>query len=128
MARNKYYFSTLFNAQNVPAPKSWLYTDNGTWMNGSPENGTKVICKPTSESASQGISESKIITVSPELSTNLLGSRYIVQEYIEGFECEVPIFKVGNNIHVFRQLVSIFKERVFWMKMLPNKINMVSTN
>ena len=101
LARNKYYFSTLFNAQNVPAPKSWLYTDNGTWMNGSPENGTKVICKPTSESASQGISESKIITVSPELSTNLLGSRYIVQEYIEGFEFEVQIFKVGNNIHVF---------------------------
>lgn len=101
LARNKYYFSTLFNAHNVSVPKSWLYTGKGAWMNGLPENGTKVICKPASESASQGINESKIITVSPELDSNLLGTSYIVQEYIDGFECEVPVFKVGNTVHVF---------------------------
>lgn len=101
LARNKYYFSTLFNAHNVPVPKSWLHTDKGTWINGAPQNGTKVICKPASESASQGINESKIITASPELNHRLLGTNYIVQEYIEGFECEVPVFKVGNTVYVF---------------------------
>lgn len=101
LARNKYYFSTLFNTHHVPAPKSWLYTKNGTWINGSPENGTKVICKPSSESASQGVNESKIITFSAELSTNLLSTSHIVQEYIEGSECEVPIFKAGDTVHVF---------------------------
>ncbi len=101
LARNKYYFSTLFKAHDVPVPKSWLYTDKETWINGAPENGTKVICKPASESASQGISESKIITVTPELDANLLGTNYIVQEYIEGSECEVPIFKAGNTVYVF---------------------------
>jgi D-alanine-D-alanine ligase len=101
LARNKYYFSTIFNAHNVPVPKSWLHTDMGTWLNGAPDNGTKVICKPASESASQGITESKIITASPDLDTKLYNKSYIVQEYIEGSECEVPVFKFGNTIHVF---------------------------
>lgn len=101
LARNKYYFSTLFIAHNVPVPKSWLCTDQGIWINGAPLNGTKVICKPASESASQGINESKIITATPELNSRLLGTSYIVQEYVEGFECEVPVFKVGNAIYVF---------------------------
>ena len=101
LARNKYYFSKLFNAHDLPAPKSWLYTDKGTWINGAPKRGTKIIYKPASESASQGVNESSIITASTELDSNLLGKGYIVQEYIEGYECEVPVFKVGNVVHVF---------------------------
>lgn len=101
LARNKYYFSTLFKAHNVPVPKSWLHIDKETWVNGAPEDGTKVICKPASESASQGINESMIATVSSELEGKLSGSSYIVQEYIEGFECEVPVFKAGNTVHVY---------------------------
>lgn len=101
LARNKYYFSTLFNAHNLPVPKSWLHIDNGTWINGAPEEGTKVICKPASESASQGITESNITTVTSELERKLSGSSYIVQEFIEGVECEVPVFKAGDTIHVF---------------------------
>lgn len=37
----------------------------------------------------------------PGLNCRLLGTSYIVQEYIEGFECEVPVFKVGNAVYVF---------------------------
>lgn len=101
LARNKYYFSTLFGAHNVPVPKSWLYTDKGVWLNGEPEIGTNVICKPASESASQGVDESKITTVTSELESKLIDCSYIVQEYIEGFECEVPVFKAGNTVYVF---------------------------
>lgn len=101
LARNKYYFSTLFDAHNVPVPKSWLYSDTGNWINGAPKVGRKLIYKPASESASQGINESQIITVSAELERKLTGSSYIVQEYIEGYECEVPVFKAGNTVHVF---------------------------
>ena len=100
LARNKYYFSTLFSTHNIPVPKSWLYTDK-VFLNGPPEDGKKVICKPASESASQGINESRIITVSSELNSHLSDTSYIVQEYIDGYECEVPIFKAGNAIHVF---------------------------
>ncbi len=100
LARNKYYFSSLFNAHNVPVPKSWLYTENKIWLNGTPETGTKVICKPSSESASQGINESKIFEFSTEQSANLLNVSHIVQEYVDGFECEVPILKVQDTIYV----------------------------
>lgn len=101
LARNKYYFSTLFNAHKLPVPKSWLLTDKGVWINGIPKDGTKVICKPTSESASQGINESMIFAASSKLDSHLLGASYIVQEYIEGSECEVPVFKVGETVYVF---------------------------
>lgn len=101
LARNKYYFSTLLNAHKLPVPKSWLLTDKGDWINGAPKDGTKVICKPASESASQGISESMILTTSAEMGSRLLGASYIVQEYIEGSECEVPVFKIGEAVYVF---------------------------
>lgn len=101
LARNKYYFSTLLDAHKLPVPQSWLFTDKGAWIKGAPKDGTLVICKPASESASQGINESKILTVTPELNSHLLGTSYIVQEYIEGSECEVPVFKVGDAIYVF---------------------------
>lgn len=100
LARNKYYFSSLFNTHNVPVPKSWLYTENKTWFNGTPETGTKVIYKPASESASQGISESRIVEFSTEQNANLLSVSHIVQEYVDGFECEVPIFKVRDTVYV----------------------------
>lgn len=101
LARNKYYFSTLFNAHQLPVPKSWLLTDRGVWINGTPADGTKVICKPVSESASQGINESMIFAASTKMCSHLLGASYIVQEYIEGSECEVPVFKVGEAVYVF---------------------------
>lgn len=100
LARNKYYFSTLFDTHSVPVPKSWLFTGEGTWVNGTPEEGMTVICKPVSESASQGVSESRIISASPTLENTLLGTSYIVQEYIKGVECEVPVFKVGDTVYV----------------------------
>lgn len=101
LARNKYYFSVLLNTHNIPVPKSWLYSENGTWINSCPPIGTKVICKPCFESASQGINESKIITYSDKHCYELLQTSHIVQEYIGGAECEVPIIKNGNDIHVF---------------------------
>ncbi len=101
MARNKYYFSTLLNSHNVPVPQSWLHTDNGKWLNGSPAYGKRVICKPSSESASQGIDASMVTQYSSETKRILTNKNYIVQEYIEGYECEVPIFKVADAVYVF---------------------------
>ena len=46
LCRNKYYFSTLFHAHNIPVPASWLLDNNGNWVNGAPINHTsKVITK-----------------------------------------------------------------------------------
>lgn len=100
LCRNKYYFNTLLQAHNISVPQSWLFSETGVWIGGAPPDGTQVICKPCSESASQGIDESKIVVATPNLHNLLSGARYIVQEYIDGIECEVPILKTGNTISV----------------------------
>lgn len=100
LCRNKYYFTTLLFAHNIPVPKSWLLNDKGKWIGGAPSNGTHVICKPCSESASQGINETSIFSAAPDMFTRFKGTPCIVQEYINGEECEVPIFKFGKNVKV----------------------------
>lgn len=100
LCRNKYYFTTLFRSHNIPVPQSWLLTDTGAWENGAPPDGIRVICKPVSESASQGVTQAGIFNASPSMFRRFRGTQYIVQEYIEGAECEVPIFKVGDSITV----------------------------
>lgn len=100
LCRNKYYFTTLFHAHNIPVPKSWLLTDTGIWLKGMPTDGTHVICKPCSESASQGVSTEGVFLASQNMFKRLNGIHCIVQEYIDGEECEVPVFKVGNKINV----------------------------
>ncbi len=100
LCRNKYYFTTLFRSHNIPVPQSWLLNSDGTWTNGAPLDGTQVICKPCSESASQGINESGIFYASSDKFEQFYGTPHIVQEYIDGEECEVPIFKIKDSIEV----------------------------
>lgn len=101
LCRNKYYFTTLFYEHGIPAPKSWLLDSEGNWVKQAPLKDIQVICKPCSESASQGIEESNIFYYSENKFKNFQNISYIVQEYIDGEECEVPIFKIGNKIKIF---------------------------
>ena len=98
LCRNKYHFTTLLHTHDIPVPRSWLLSDNGSWFNGAPPDGTQVICKPCSESASQGVNESGIFISNPDMFGRFNGVQCIVQEYISGKECEVPIFKVGDTV------------------------------
>ena len=100
LCRNKYYFSTLLQAHNIPVPQSWLLNASGKWVHDAPRQGTPVICKPSSESASQGINEHSIFDASNSKFKALKPENYIVQSYIEGKECEVPIFRYNNSVHV----------------------------
>jgi len=100
LCRNKYYFSTLLEAHNIPVPRSWLLDDKGNWSKGTPQYNEMVICKPSSESASQGINEQSVFPASESKFNLLKPGNYIVQSYIEGAECEVPVFKINDIIHV----------------------------
>lgn len=89
LCRNKYYFSTILKAHNIPVPQSWLLDNAGNWADGSPTEGQIVICKPLSESASQGINEQSIFSASSSKFESLKSESYIIQSYIKGAECEV---------------------------------------
>lgn len=98
LCRNKYYFSTLLQTHNISVPKSWLLTAEGVWLKDAPPNGSLVICKPCSESASQGVDEAGVFSVATGAFERYEGLQCIVQEFIEGEECEVPVFKVKDTI------------------------------
>lgn len=103
LARNKLYYSEILAAHNIPTPKIWRYFSNNKIANSFPSDDMKVIVKPISSSASQGISKLNIGTmqkVKNKLSaiTKCYHSELMIQEYINGFECEVPIFKYKNEI------------------------------
>lgn len=103
LCRNKYYFSTLLEAHNVPVPKTWLQMDDGKWMNTSPPNDTIVIYKPCSESASQGITSKNVIKYSgQEIYKN---GNSLVQEYIAGYECEVPIVELDHCLYTLPPVI-----------------------
>lgn len=98
LCRDKYYFTSLLQSHNIPVPKSWLYQQNQNWLNGRPNVGTQIIYKPCSESASQGVSEKNIYTIKNDNFEKIISPNTIIQEYISGEECEVPVFKFGNKI------------------------------
>lgn len=100
MCRNKYYFSTLLHTHDIPVPQSWLLSSTGAWLNGAPADDTCVICKPSSESASQGISTTSIFPATENAFKKIPAAEYIVQSYIDGEECEVPVFKLNETIIV----------------------------
>jgi D-alanine-D-alanine ligase len=98
LARHKFHVSCLLRAMGLPAPPSWSYHWQDGWLlNQRPPLGTKVILKPTYESASIGIDDSSVVTVSSgtdaivkECSRALL-QPLTVQTFIKGFEVEVPV-------------------------------------
>lgn len=100
LCRNKYYFTTLLHAHHIPVPQSWMLTSQGTWLEDAPTDGIQVICKPCAESASQGVNENGIFTSASHIFKRYTGTSCIVQEYINGPECEVPVFKIGDTVKV----------------------------
>lgn len=99
LCRNKYIFSKILETHNIPTPKCWLYLGDGRWADNKPISGIKIIAKPTFESASIGLSNENVFIYSND-SEPLLQKLYnenhkkpiLLQDFIEGYECEVPFF------------------------------------
>lgn len=87
IARNKWMFSSFLSAHGIKSPASSL---GGRELHGKLPGSTKVICKPNNKAASQGVDEEGIIEL--EEAIFRYGEDMLIQEYIDGYECEVPIF------------------------------------
>lgn len=94
---NKVQCNNLLSYFNFPVPQTWLFDPRIGWMGSKPPRGIKLIAKPSRESASIGITqqsvgfytkqyEQQVIEVS-----NKLNEPVIVQEFIDGWEVEVPV-------------------------------------
>ncbi|MBI6874908.1 hypothetical protein [Clostridium aciditolerans] len=105
LCRAKYTYSKYLEAHGIPIPKSWIYIGQNKWLNDSkPTIGTQIIVKSMSESASIGMDNNSINTFNKN-SLDFLENIFInrkealfVQEFISGFECEVPLI-ISDKVH-----------------------------
>lgn len=92
LARNKWLFTSILQTNNIACPTTGLCIDD-LW--GRIPDDAKVICKPNCESASQGVEDNSIILLKEAAHQNRNDT--LIQEYIDGYECEVPVFSVNNH-------------------------------
>jgi D-alanine-D-alanine ligase len=106
LCRHKYHFNTLLNKHHTNLPDAWLYEPNTKWLlSKRPPEGLKVIFKPIYEAASVGVSNSSIFVYSEnkdsllEAHSKTFMQPIVVEEFIEGYEVEVPLMISNGNFY-----------------------------
>ncbi len=104
VGRHKYHSNLLARMNGVSVPDSWYFMRDGKWFGGdAPRRGTKVILKPTYESASIGISDGSVVLVASDfedICRNLLArwrQPVSVQEFRSGYEIGVPVVQLSEE-------------------------------
>ncbi|MDE2351909.1 MAG: hypothetical protein KGL66_08450 [Alphaproteobacteria bacterium] len=97
---NKFYSFRLLEAFGFSVPRTCLYVPGLGWNGPEPVPGTKVICKPCRECSSIGVDEQSVFAFERarvsliERMAFAFRQPVLVQEFIAGYEVEVPIFPV----------------------------------
>lgn len=106
LARNKYHCSCLLNANKLPTTSDYLYIPRKGWLlDKSPKPGTKVIVKLNYETSSIGLTSDNIFIYDTNKEkfirdiANEFNQAVIVENFIEGYEVEVPIM-IGNEMEI----------------------------
>ena len=105
LCRHKYHVNKLIGQSGISVPKTWIYY--GAWLMGqAPPKGTKIILKPIYESASIGIGASAMQIYKPHLDSLIreqtiqLQQPMIAQEFIAGYEVEVPLIRTAEMTYL----------------------------
>lgn len=119
--RNKFMYFNVLNNIDINVPKTFLVKNKKILVKTDIDSVEKFILKPCSESASQGIHNVSINSSYKDLINSIDSldvKEYILQEFIEGYEIEVPALVDGSNVHILG-LVGIMIEG---SKLLNDKI------
>ena len=108
LCRDKFAIASILEANNIKVPKFQLYKGNNDL---SLSEKTKYIAKPLYESSSIGISKNNIFygnnipyTYLNTLIKNLK-QPLLIQEFISGYEIEVPILAGKQSLYAFSPVV-----------------------
>jgi D-alanine-D-alanine ligase len=99
---NKVHFFNLLSAYGLPTPKTWFYDWRCGWLGGEPPRETKLIAKPAYECASIGVSDASVSFFTTSFFQHVrhlseaMSQPVLVQEFVEGYEVEVPVFDLGK--------------------------------
>lgn len=115
---NKFHSYQLLRGSGIPAPRSWLCDEQGNWLlDAKPPTDLRVIVKPVNGSASIGVTQECVGVFGRALEDFVharvsgFGEAFIVQEFIEGYEVEVPVFDVGDPVALVACGISIGEDR-----------------
>jgi D-alanine-D-alanine ligase len=88
----------LLQSAGLSIPRTWMFDSRAGWANSrKPDVGLRVIAKPNFESASVGVDKDSVFefgdneTVRLSKLTQNLQQPILVQEFISGWEVEVPV-------------------------------------
>lgn len=101
---NKIHSFSLLDYHNFKVPKFWVYHNIYGWIKDKPLQDTMLIAKPANECASIGITEKSVshFTLEYEKSiielSKILKQPVIIQEFIYGWEVEVPVFDYSKPL------------------------------
>jgi D-alanine-D-alanine ligase len=102
ITQHKFHSLSLLSHFGLPVARCWSFGEHG-WFPTCPPEGLRLIAKLTYEAASIGLAEQSIFEMhsSHERQLRHLASVYrqpiTVQEFISGFEVEVPVFETENG-------------------------------
>lgn len=103
LCRHKYHVNKILSQAGIPVPKTWIYS-NGWLLGESPDPEIRILLKPIYESASIGIDSDSIQIYTANIDRKIYQRTeqhhqpIIAQEFIPGYEVEVPIICVNNEI------------------------------
>ncbi len=109
LCRDKFAINALLSKINVKVPKSCLYQEKQDHLNLN--NNVTYIAKPIYESSSLGITHNNIFKgdAVPYSYLSDLSKRMqqplLIQEFINGYEIEVPVLVGKNSNYVFKPVV-----------------------
>ena len=113
---NKYHWTKLLDNHNISVPNSWRYYANEWLNNQKPIPNRTLIAKPCYECASIGIHKESVAQYSLEYEnyirrlSAIYNQPFIVQEFISGYEIEVPIIINQRNPYIFPPVVICKKD------------------
>jgi len=103
LLRHKYHATSILRDHGLRLPRTWLFQQDGEWLNGDrPPDGLKVIVKPTYEAACIGLSRDCVRPSDAELDVfagaraRLMRQPLTVQEFIQGYDVDVPVYYVPD--------------------------------
>lgn len=120
LTRHKYHCDQLLSAAGILSPQSYFFMGNNSWfLNKKPKEGEKVLAKLNYEASSIGMTEKNLFKYSknyiPFLNnlSNFYRQPVDVQQYIKGYEVEVPCIR---SIHTSKTTFPVgieFREKRF---------------
>lgn len=95
---NKMATYGLLKSFDVPLPRTWFYSHTVGWIGEKAKEDILLIAKPAYGCASIGITQESVSTLSKQFLDHIeklsraLHQPILVQEFIKGYEVEVPVF------------------------------------